>query len=517
MSTIDFLRHKARLGWAYRLAAVALVVAVVAIGGTRMSAWAEEKKSAEMPQIKVRDKDLPFEHKLTLAKGKAAILTLPNGKDVAFWCQGGHPLFDDTGLTLGWAEKPFQRLEINRKRMPDGGEVLTDWKSYIRQGGVTTSSNEPGSERELFVDKYCIVLKDNGDVKGALPVTVQVRLATEKELLHGDAEREHYRNQLKSEDATKRLAAIAELQEMASLGSIYAGDPKDMIAAMRPLTEDRDPHVKAAAQLYLCEMGDEKSLLALVTPEPKGKWRGTDGASRIADWCVRHKSPTVSKHVLTFFESKDEALLAFAVTFFARTDDPTSKPQMVAALKHKSSTIRATVVPAIRFLCTPKETAGYIVALLHDPSKQVVHAALLEANWVNQEIPAVEITRLLTDADPEVRRMAAYALDCCRDPAAIEPLLAATKDADARVRAQAAVTLGRIATPKAYGRLLELLHDDNAEVRSEAINGLRWLNDVRAIPHLQKLLKEEKDRDTRNMAERTIRELKSKHSPFSFW
>ena len=113
--------------------------------------------------------------------------------------------------------------------------------------------------------------------------------------------------------------------------------------------------------------------------------------------------------------------------------------------------------------------------------------------------------------------MAAYALDCCRDPAAIEPLLAATKDADARVRAQAAVTLGRIATPKAYDRLLELLHDDNAEVRCEAINGLRWLNDVRAIPHLQKLLKEEKDRDTRNMAERTIRELKSKHSPFSFW
>ena len=182
----------------------------------------------------------------------------------------------------------------------------------------------------------------------------------------------------------ERLAAITELQEMVSLGSIYAGDPKHMIAAMRPLTEDRNPHVKAAAQLYLCQMGDEKSLLVLVTPEPKGEWRGTDGASRIADWCVRHKSPAVSKHVLTFFESKDEVLLAFAVTFFARTDDPTSKPQMVAALKHKSPTIRATVVPAIRFLCTPKETAGHIVALLHDPSKQVVHAALLEANWVNQ-------------------------------------------------------------------------------------------------------------------------------------
>lgn len=304
---------------------------------------------------------------------------------------------------------------------------------------------------------------------------------------------------------------------MVSLGSIYAGDPKDMVATMRPLTVDRDPKIQAAARLYLCQMGDENSLLALVTPEPKGEWRGVNGASRIADWCARHKCTEVSKHVLTFFESKDEALLAFAVTFFARTDDPASKPQMLAALKHKSPAIRAAIVPAIRFLCTPKEAAGHIVTLLHDPSEQVVHAALLEANWVNQWAPVVEMTRLLKNTDPEVRRMAAYALDCCRDPAAVGPLLAATKDAIASVRAQAAVSLGRIGTPKAYDRLLELLHDDNAEVRSEAINGLRWLNDVRAIPHLQTLLKEEKDRDTRNMAERTIRELKSKHSPFSFW
>ena len=64
-----------------------------------MSAWAEETKTAEMPQINVTDKNLPFEHQLMLAKGKAAILTLPNGKDVAFWCEGGHLFLGNTGLT----------------------------------------------------------------------------------------------------------------------------------------------------------------------------------------------------------------------------------------------------------------------------------------------------------------------------------------------------------------------------------------------------------------------------------
>ena len=107
--------------------------------------------------------------------------------------------------------------------------------------------------------------------------------------------------------------------------------------------------------------------------------------------------------------------------------------------------------------------------------------------------------------------MAAHALDCCPDPAAVGSLLEATHDADARVRGQAAVTLGRIATPKAYDRLLELLRDDSAEVRCEAVNGLRWLDDARAISHLQDLLKVEKDRDTRDMGERTIRELRFKH------
>lgn len=458
--------------------------------------------------IKITDKDLPFKHKVALKKGEAAILTLPNGRNVAFWCESG-TFFDNTGLALNWAERPFQRLKCNRKRMPDGSEVLTDWKSYIRQGTVTTWSGEHGSERELFVEKYRVTLRDSGDVKGVMPVTVRIRLATKKELLHGDAEREHYVKQLKSSDATERLAAIKELQEMAELGSIYEGSPKDMIATMRPLTEDRDPKVQAAARLYMCQMGDETSLLALVTPEPKGKWRGSDGASRIADFCVRHKCPAVSKHVLTFFDSKDEALFEFAVAFFEKVHDPAAKPQMLAALKHKAPNIRVMAVPAIRFLCkTPKETVDNLVPMLHDSSKNVILAALLEAQWVNGAIPPGELTRLLKDPDPEIRRMAAYALDCCRQLEVIDPLLESTKDADASVRAQAAVSLGRIGTPKGYDRLIELLGDDSPKVRESAVNGLRWLKDKRAIPHIQKFLQNEKDRDTQDMAERTIREMK---------
>lgn len=477
---------------------------------------ADQGEPVDAPLHKIVESEIPYRKQFSMEAGDVLRFELPGGKDVAVWCEGGAKnsfaaeQTTDSGLKTSWGEKPFKHVGYKRVRLPDGGTTFGETNSYIKQGGVTTSTGEGTSTYQLFVDRWEFDIIEDLRAEEKLPVTVQVRPAAEKELLRGDAKRDHYVKQLKSADVAERLAAIGELQEMAFMGDTYAGDPKDMIAAMRPLTEDRDPKIQAAARLYLCQVGDEKSLLALVTPEPKGEWRGIDGASRIADWCVRHKCPALSKHVLTFFESKDEALLAFAVTFFARTDDPESKPQMLAVLKHKSPDIRTTAVPAIRFLCTPKETAGYLVPLLHDPSKRVVLAALLEAGWVNQAIPVGEITRLLKDADPVVREMAAHALDCCRDPAAVVPLLEATKDSDARVRAQAAVTLGRIATPKAYDRLLELLRDDNAEVRVQAINGLRWLGDVRAIPHLLKMLKEEKDHDTQSMAERTIRELNSK-------
>ena len=390
--------NDSRLGRARKLEALLLLATSAAIGWLTASACGQEKKPPEIPQIKVTDRELPFEHKLVLGKGKAARLTLPNGKDVAFWCHGGHPLFDDAALALGWAEKPFQRLEITWRALPDGGSVATGWKSYIRQGGVKTFLGSH-AERELFVDKYRIVLKDEGDVNGALPVTIRVRLATEKEMLFGDAEREHYLKQLKSDSAAKRLAAVDELCKMSRLGSTYAGEPKEIIAAIRPLANDRDPKVKAAAENCLFTLGDEQSLLRLVTPEPKGKWRTRGAAGQIAYSCVRHKSAAVSKQVLTFFQSKDEDLLAFAVTFFAEVQNPASKPQMLAALKHKSPEIRAAAIPAIRFLCKPEEAAKHMVSLLHDPSKQVVLAALLEASWLNRWIPAVEITRLLKEKD----------------------------------------------------------------------------------------------------------------------
>jgi HEAT repeat protein len=102
----------------------------------------------------------------------------------------------------------------------------------------------------------------------------------------------------------------------------------------------------------------------------------------------------------------------------------------------------------------------------------------------SDQIPTAKLTARRKDSDGGVRKMAAVALDCCKDPAAVQPPLDSTRDQAAEVQGQAAVGLGRIGTAKAYARLVELVADEDAEVRESALNGLRWLRDRRAIPEI---------------------------------
>jgi hypothetical protein len=212
------------LFWAKTKAKAVLTAVVLLAAGAGQTELSQAGEPSELRHITVTKEALPFETTVTLAKGDAARLTLPNGKDIAFWCRAGGVL-DESGLALEWGEKAFKRPEITWREMPDGSRVAAGWNSYIRQGSVLTSSRTPGTGRELFVEQYRVVLKDAGETGGTLPVTVQVRMATKKEMLFGDAEREYYLAQIKSDKPGERLDAIRELQEMVDMGSIYAGDP----------------------------------------------------------------------------------------------------------------------------------------------------------------------------------------------------------------------------------------------------------------------------------------------------
>ena len=321
----------------------------------------------------------------------------------------------------------------------------------------------------------------------------------------------HYMGNLSSLDPQKRLEAVNELGEMVSLGSRYAGNPVEVANAIRPLLKDSDPKVREEALVRLRVMGDDDALLEMLTPRPADEYLQPNWAWTIAGW-ARKDSERVPKQVLSYFATDDLRLHEFALAFFSCYEMQyfAAQPHVARLLKSPLPAVRAAAASAIRFTCDRKQAVELLCVALDDTSERVLVEALKDANWFNGSIPVKRLTRLLDHKNPEVREYAAFALDCCRSPQVIEPLLAATRDPKPKVRAQAAVSLGRIGDGKAYPRLLAMLADEAAEVRESAINGLRWLGNAEAVPAIKKLQHDDPNEDVRQMARRTVKELLSK-------
>ena len=243
-------------------------------------------------------------------------------------------------------------------------------------------------------------------------------------------------------------------------------------------------------------------------PEPKGRWRTEDGARALATYSKHFGKEKIYEKVLPFLESQDAELYRFALAFFSYGEYPPARPYMEKALKSDRADIRLYAFHALfDFRSDRSEMARLVNSMLDDPDRSVLKEALREAGRYNQIIPPEQICKHLRHEDKDIRHMAAYALDSCRNPTVIGPLLESTMDREATVRGQAAVSLGRIGNPKAYPRLIELLEDDHSEVRESAINGLRWFGNAKALPKIKALAESDPDEDVRKMARRTIREL----------
>jgi len=499
--------HRARILRFWAIAAAVLV-------GGGFLVWAgihiyRLARQAAAPRVQVST--VPFADDIVLEPGDACVFVLPNGKSVAVWCARNTGIlssFRGTGIDLGYGEKPFEHLKWEEIRLPEGGTTYGEYLSYIRSGGVLDGGGITPSEYILYVDPYRISLKEKDLNDRNLPITVSVRLATDKERRHGRAEREYYMQALSSANPKERLEAVLELGQLVSLGSIHAGDPVEIANAIRPLLKDPDPEVRKEALVRLHVMGDDEALLEMLTPRPPDEYLKPNWAWTIAGWADK-ASERVPKQVLSYFQTDDPALHEFALAFFScyKIPYPAAQPYVERNLDSPSPAVRAAAASAIRFTCDPRQAAKLIYKALGDTSQPVLLEALRDASYFNDSVPIDRIIRLLGHESPEVRLGATRALDCCRDPAAIGPLLAATHDADPQVRASAAVSLGRIGEPKAYPRLMALLEDDSPQVRQSAINGLRWLGNKDAVPAILRLRDQDPDEHVRAMARRTVREL----------
>src|SRR4030042_381050 len=160
-------------------------------------------------------------------------------------------------------------------------------------------------------------------------------------------------------------------------------------------------------------------------------------------------------------------------------------------------TMGEKAVPAIPFLIgILGDTAG--VELKTGPEAQIANltSPAIEAAVALGKIgtPALEpLIGALKDKDPNVRVLAAVAMEELEDLKAVKPLIAALKDENFNVQATAARALGEINDPSAVAPLIAALKDQEAGVRAAAAGALGEIHDVK--PSLEPLIAASKDKD----------------------
>ena len=114
------------------------------------------------------------------------------------------------------------------------------------------------------------------------------------------------------------------------------------------------------------------------------------------------------------------------------------------------------------------------------------------AEDLERQETGVQINALRNDADPAVRRYAAYLIGKARTPEAIVSLIEALGDKDKSVREQAMLAL--VATGKAtVGPLTDAMKDPKWETRYRAAEALGKLADEKAVKPLLRGLQDNRD------------------------
>jgi len=130
------------------------------------------------PLTAVSAGDIPHTTHLTMKEGDAQRFQLPDGKEIAVWCERpGFPIGGEqqtkSGLKTAWGERPFVQPELVLKMQPDGSEVVSGWKSYIEQGAVITRGSDT-SEYILYENLWQFSITEDLRAASDLPVTIKI-------------------------------------------------------------------------------------------------------------------------------------------------------------------------------------------------------------------------------------------------------------------------------------------------------------------------------------------------------
>ena len=194
-----------------------------------------------------------------------------------------------------------------------------------------------------------------------------------------------------------------------------------------------------------------------------------------------------------------------------RFKDKRAVPTLIAALKDRSPRVAATAAWALGQIGAPDALAP-LLKFVRDPTvevRQYVLGALgpchsYEAEPVLSDSAFRVVRRALSAPKPKWRVAALQSLRAYGYRDAVQEVIRMSLDPADEVRYVAVQALGQIGrtllSPSARNAVYEALlvaldADELQSIRSKAVYALAELGDVRAVPHLQRLMKEGTEKD----------------------
>ena len=259
----------------------------------------------------------------------------------------------------------------------------------------------------------------------------------------------------------------------------------------------RDPIVRRAAENELAALSVPALLAALHDPDPDVRLTATDEVARL------HGSRAIDAWFL-LPTTTNSFLRGDLLVNLATADDPRVLPVLTAALKDRSSAVRARAAYALRERGDP----AAIEPLLRCLSDKViaVRQAAVEALGVLRARTAVNpLLALLSLSNKYLRRSVVSALEHIADPKAIQPLITCLTDKDRCVQQLAACTLGSFGTA-AVPFLVIALADHNRAIRRGAIHALGHIGGEQARTAIVGK-RDDRSKEVREEVERALRKL----------
>jgi HEAT repeat protein len=226
---------------------------------------------------------------------------------------------------------------------------------------------------------------------------------------------------------------------------------------------DRDQAVRRTAENELAALPVPALLAALHDPDADVRVTAIDEVARL-------QGPRAIEAWLLLPTTTDSFLRGDLLVNLAYADHPHALPLLTAALKDRSSAVRARAAYALRERGDPAAIEP-LLACLKDRVIAVRQAAVDALGVLRARTAVDPLLALISHSNKYLRRSVVTALGHIADPQAIQPLITCFTDKNACVQQLAACTLGTFGTA-AVPFLIDALTHKHRAVRRGAIHAL---------------------------------------------